>query len=72
MSILTVGAGAQLLEGNKTKQDFSFSQWLNDTENTFHFDWQKQFEKIKAKQAREKASIDRAYAAISEKAKTKA
>lgn len=72
MCILTVGACAQLLEGNKTKQDFSLSQWLNDTENTFHFNWQKQFEKIKTKQAREKASIDRAYAAIPEKTKTKA
>lgn len=72
LCILTAVASAQLLEGNKTKQDFSFSQWLNGIENTFHFDWKKQFEKIKAKQAREKAAIDKAYAAIPEKAKTKA
>ncbi len=70
LCILTVSASAQLLKKeNKTEKDFS--QWRTGVENTLYFNWQKQFEEIKAKQARKTAAINKAYAAIPEKAKTK-
>ena len=72
LCILTAAASAQLLDGNKTKKDVPFSQWKIGAESTFFSNWQKQYEEAKAKQAREKAAVDKAYAAIPEKAKTKA
>lgn len=75
LCILTAAASAQLLDINKNKEmnNSSFSKWAENNPMMKMFsDWEKNLNEQRALQAKKQAAVDKAYAAIPEKAKTKA
>lgn len=75
LCILSGISSAQLLDrsNNKDTNDFSFSKWSENFSGMKIFtDWEKELNKQRALQAKKEAAIKKAYAAIPEKAKTKA